>query len=1005
MTDAAATTLERLPGLRLPPAPPEPPRAAFPWIASAAPVAGAIAIWALTGSVLSLAFAALGPLVAVAAVLDARRTARRARREARRDRDEHLARLASEVDRRHALERAAAWRATPSAAALAVTAAPAWLPGLPELVVIGTGAVPSGVTIEGDAGDDPDAEAVVAAASRLDGAPVRVAIGGGIGFVGAPALARAVARTAILQCAAAAHPASARIDGPGGAAWEWLGALPHGATGPGAGVLRLVDAIRSPGDTGDEAASMGDDGSMPPAVVFAIATDHGALPPGIRTIVEVSAPRAALVRRHGDEAAAVRPELVSEAEAGASAARLARLARRIGLGAGAAGIPEAVALSDLLAAESGPADRSTLAVAVGGGRGGPVEIDLVAGPHALVAGTSGSGKSELLVAWITALAARYPPDRVAFLLVDFKGGAAFEPVRRLPHVAGLVTDLDEEEAERAVASIRAELRHRERVLAAAGARRIADLADSVVLPRLVVVVDEFQAMIERFAGLGAVVADVAARGRSLGVHLVLAAQRPNGVVREQVSANCGIRVSLRVLDRSDSIAVVGSDRAAALDARRPGRAVVDRGDGRVVEFQSALAGRETIDALTTRHAATAPPRRPWLDPLPERIGLDGLEAVLAVSSSPGAEADSVSADDGGASPARSRAGELRPERTIVLGVVDEPDHQRRTAARWNPEVDGALLVLGASGSGRTALLEAVAAQVARRDGPNAVLRLDGPRSRVWDALTAIRAGAGSSVRLFAVDDVDTRFAGWPDDHRLAAIAALEDILRLGRDGGPAVALSAARSSAISSAVRDAATTLVLLRHPSRADLVHAGGDGALHRVDGPPGSGQWRGRRAQFLHAERAASVAARREAPPWRMGARGVVAICSATAAVDADAIARHAPHAEVIRLADGPDAWRLAQSALDHGADAAATAVVGDADAWAANWSLAASARSRAELVVHGGAAEHRALARGTGLPPLLDEDRDQCWVIPVGGDAERASWSGPERRIPSVPDPDGH
>ena len=111
------------------------------------------------------------------------------------------------------------------------------------------------------------------------------------------------------------------------------------------------------------------------------------------------------------------------------------------------------------------------------------------------------------------------------------------------------------------------------------------------------VVDEFQDMIERFPELGAVVADVAARGRSLGVPLVLASQRPNGIVREQVTANCAIRVSLRVMQAADSIAVVGSDEAAYIDAGTPGRGVVDAGDGRPVRFQSARVDPTEIDRL------------------------------------------------------------------------------------------------------------------------------------------------------------------------------------------------------------------------------------------------------------------------------------------------------------------------------------------------------------------------------------------------------------------------
>ncbi|WP_353815510.1 FtsK/SpoIIIE domain-containing protein [Agromyces sp. SYSU T00266] len=985
MTDAAGPSLDALPALHVPPLLPEPPRPPFPWLATAAPVLGAVVIWAITGSVVSLAFAALGPLVAVAAVLDARRTARRTRRRQLVDREEQLGRLRSEVARRHDLERARAWRRTPAARAL-TRRAPAWSPGLPEAIVVGSGAVASRVSIEGAPGEDPEALRLVAEAAVLAEAPVRVALEGGVGFVGELALARASARAAIVQVAEATDPSTCRVVGP--PSWHWLAALPHRAATPDAAVLRLVEEEAEP-DASDAVAhpiptEARGDGAVEVEIAIAIARDAVSLPPGVRTVVEVTASRHALVHVTGTEARAIEPELLSEAEARSAAHRLARIADRAGVASGRAALPDSIGLGELPPPAGAAADRASLAATVGVGAGGPVAIDLVRGPHALVAGTSGSGKSELLVTWIAAMAARYAPDRVAFLLVDFKGGAAFEPVRGLPHVAGLVTDLDEDEAARAVESIRAELRHRERVLSTSGARGIVDLPGEVTLPRLVVVVDEFQAMIERFGQLGAVVADVASRGRSLGVHLILASQRPNGIVREQVSANCGIRVSLRVLDRADSVAVLGVDGAARLDPGRPGRALLDPGDGRAVEFHSARADRELIAGIAARHADAARPRRPWLDPLPPSIDLDDVDAVLGAGGGAGAGAGAPRRDE--------RAGSAE----LLLGAADEPAAQRRIAVTWNPEVDGPLVVLGAPGSGRTALLEALATQVARRHGPAAVLRLEGPRSAIWDGLAILRRGAGVRLdadarthapRLVLVDDVDLKLAGWPDEHRLAALDALDELMRAGRGAGPAIALAAGRVAALGSAGRDVAATQVLLRHPSRADLVHAGGDGHLHRGEAPPGAGQWRGRAAQFLRADRRTDPAPRVEAAPFRLDAARPVAVASARPGADADSIGRVAPGMELVRLADGPDAARRALSSIEAGG--AGVVVLGDADAWAANWSLAAAARARAELLVHGGGSELRALLRDAELPPLLDVDRDQCWRVRADRTTERAAW----------------
>src|SRR5690606_26247863 len=153
------------------------------------------------------------------------------------------------------------------------------------------------------------------------------------------------------------------------------------------------------------------------------------------------------------------------------------------------------------------------------------------------------------------------------------------------------TDLDPSAARRALESLRAELRHRERRLADAGVRAIDELTPGAEpLPRLVVIVDEFAAMIGDFADLHALFADIAARGRSLGVHLVLCTQRPAGVLRDSVMANCTLRISLRVNNAADSSAVIGTPDAAALPARPLGRAIVSVAGGRPRRVQVAVAG-------------------------------------------------------------------------------------------------------------------------------------------------------------------------------------------------------------------------------------------------------------------------------------------------------------------------------------------------------------------------------------------------------------------------------
>ncbi|GER24009.1 hypothetical protein NCCP1664_25040 [Zafaria cholistanensis] len=261
--------------------------------------------------------------------------------------------------------------------------------------------------------------------------------------------------------------------------------------------------------------------------------------------------------------------------------------------------PRKVAWQDAATGVPGTASAvSSLVAHLGWREGEPgLQLDLVTdGPHLLVAGTTGSGKSELLKALLLELARSYPPTEVGFLLADFKGGSAFSAFRALPHTQALITDLDAETARRTLESLRAELVRRERLLREWGAAdyaayrgipgpRVPGGPHPPVLPRLVAVVDEFRVLADDMPEALADLARLAAVGRSLGVHLVLATQRPQGCVPPDLRANLNTVVCLRVLAPTDSVDLLGTAAAAEIPVDAPGWGYARRGGESPARFR------------------------------------------------------------------------------------------------------------------------------------------------------------------------------------------------------------------------------------------------------------------------------------------------------------------------------------------------------------------------------------------------------------------------------------
>lgn len=393
-----------------------------------------------------------------------------------------------------------------------------------------------------------------------------------------------------------------------------------------------------------------------------------------------------------------------------------------------------------------------LRAAVGIAGGEPFVLDLRAhGPHALVGGTTGAGKSEFLQSWVMGLAGSYSPGRVNFLFVDYKGGSAFSECVKLPHCVGLVTDLSPHLVDRALTSLHAELHRREHLFASLDAKDIHELerrGAPETPPALVIVVDEFAALVQEVPEFVNGVVNVAQRGRSLGLHLVLATQRPAGVITGNLRANTNLRVALRMADESDSTDVIDVGDAAFIDAAHPGRGFAKVGPGRTVAFQSAFYGGWSSRSSADQHVTVRP-----LD-LDGGDGWSGRRSPSLATDEPNdlaklvALAQRAALLGGVPTPRRPWLPELpadldlrtapitRSDGEIVFGTCDVPAHQAQPPISFVPDRDGNLAVFGAGGSGKSTLLRTIAmvagSSIARpgtADGPCHVYCIDfGSRS-------------------------------------------------------------------------------------------------------------------------------------------------------------------------------------------------------------------------------------------------------------------------------------
>ncbi|HEV8460221.1 MAG TPA: FtsK/SpoIIIE domain-containing protein [Gaiellaceae bacterium] len=764
-------------------APPnEPQRARLPLGASLIPLALGVGLFLLTHLPTMLFFSLLSPVMAVTTYMEDRRSGRKGFQARSREYRESTTALRAELESERRAELAARRAAAPSPAELLDRATrhepTLWerRPGDDDFLRLrlGTADQPSLLSVEIEAGGSKElhgeAESVASYFATAPAVPLTVGLTGAntVGVAGPREHVDGLVRCLLAQAAALHSPVELEIAaalGPDAEGeWDWLKWLPHTeptrlGTGPVAArsvideVARTVTSRR-----GDQASALGAQQTRIPHVLLVIdetvaperslvgnvlsGADSGVTTiwlarerrdlPGESTIVvqlDEATARASVI----DSASGFEHNDVSADELSAGRARelaLALAPLRDPGGSRSRSIPPRVSLFDLLGIEAPSAawvgsrwdDARDLGATIGSTAGGLLSVDLrLDGPHGLVAGTTGAGKSELLQTLLASLAVSHAPNRLSFLLVDYKGGAAFKECVKLPHTVGLVTDLDAHLTRRALSSLNAELQRRERILRDADAKDLADLErrDPESAPAsLLIVIDEFATLAKEVPDFVEGIVDVAQRGRSLGVHLILATQRPGGVVSENIRANTNLRIALRVNESAESSDVIGAGDAARIPRERPGRCFVRTGHGELTELQAAYVGGASAHATEQHPVVVRPFRMGEQWERAETVQAEATDLTQLVAAAQAA-ADERGIERG-ASPWLDPLPAALPLESVqpAIGTIDEPQRQSQRPLEVDLEAEGSLLVYGAGGSGKTTLLRTLAAALASQSSPD-----------------------------------------------------------------------------------------------------------------------------------------------------------------------------------------------------------------------------------------------------------------------------------------------
>jgi S-DNA-T family DNA segregation ATPase FtsK/SpoIIIE len=374
------------------------------------------------------------------------------------------------------------------------------------------------------------------------------------------------------------------------------------------------------------------------------------------------------------------------------------------------------------------------------------------GPHGLVAGTTGSGKSEIIQSYIISLGVNFHPHEVAFLLIDYKGGGMANLFKNMPHLVGTITNLDAAQSMRALASIKAELQKRQRLFGEHNVNHINQYQKlykqgeaSEAMPHLFLISDEFAELKSEQPDFMKELVSTARIGRSLGIHLILATQKPSGVVDDQIWSNSKFKLALKVQNEGDSNEILKTPDAAEITL--PGRAYLQVGNNEIYElFQSAFSGADYVpdkddheyidatiyaindlgqydiltedlsglenkeeiekvptelDAVIDHIADYAKEQeieqlpRPWLPPLPERIFAEDLHPLDY----------------------KEEWEQPKKPMKVTIGLLDQPELQSQSPLELDLTKDGHMAVFSSPGYGKSTFLQTVVMDLVRQHNP------------------------------------------------------------------------------------------------------------------------------------------------------------------------------------------------------------------------------------------------------------------------------------------------